>query len=109
MHQLAAYHSERNFHNARAYCPQRWLPEELSDPASPFRDDDHDSCRPFSYGPRNCIGRNLALSELKLILAKILWRFDLELEPGFGNWTSNQRSFQQWQLPDLRIRLKERN
>lgn len=108
MHQLAAYHSESNFHDAKTYAPERWLPEELADPTSPFRDDDLDSCRPFSYGPRNCIGRNLAMNELKLILAKILWKFDLQLEPADKNWTSNQRSYQQWQLPSLRIHLKER-
>lgn len=48
------------------------------------------------------------MNELKLILAKILWKFDLQLKAGLENWTSNQRSFQQWQLPDMKVRLKER-
>jgi cytochrome P450 len=33
----------------------------------------------FSYGPRSCIGRNLAWMEIMSILANILNRFDIEL------------------------------
>ena len=36
----------------------------------------------FSYGPRNCIGRNLAWVEMLTIVANTLKDFDLELPPG---------------------------
>lgn len=35
--------------------------------------------QPFSFGPRNCIGKNLAYAELRLILARMIWNFDLSL------------------------------
>ena len=37
---------------------------------------------PFGGGPRQCIGSNFALLEAQLILATVLQRYHLELEPG---------------------------
>ena len=42
--------------------------------------------QPFSVGPRNCLGRNLALAEMRLILARMLWNFDIELCPKSDSW-----------------------
>ena len=64
--------------------PSEWLPEIYGDPSSPFYNDRRDAFKPFSDGPRNCIGRNLAYHEMRLILAKVLWGFDLELAEGSG-------------------------
>jgi cytochrome P450 len=36
----------------------------------------------FSIGPRGCIARGLAYTELTLVLARILWEFDVRLQPG---------------------------
>ena len=37
---------------------------------------------PFSLGPRDCIGRNFALLETKMVLATILSHFSVALVPG---------------------------
>jgi cytochrome P450 len=37
---------------------------------------------PFASGHRNCIGAGQALVELKLIVARIAQRFELDLAPG---------------------------
>lgn len=36
---------------------------------------------PFSLGPRTCIGKNFAENEVKIILAKIMQRFNYEMDP----------------------------
>lgn len=36
---------------------------------------------PFSLGPRNCIGQNFAQIEGVIILAKLIQKFDFELDP----------------------------
>lgn len=45
--QYAAYHSESNFKNAKAYVPERWL-----DNAPEYANDKKSILQPFSFGPR---------------------------------------------------------
>jgi cytochrome P450 len=35
-------------------------------------------------GPANCVGRPLALHEMRTVLAALIRRFDIEFAPGFG-------------------------
>ncbi|XP_075904535.1 cholesterol 24-hydroxylase-like [Nelusetta ayraudi] len=37
---------------------------------------------PFSLGPRSCLGQNFAQMEAKIVMAKLLQRFDFSLVPG---------------------------
>lgn len=107
MHQLAAFHSPLNFHDPQSFCPERWLPEVYNDPTSPFYNDRRDVHKPFSFGPRDCIGRNLAFHEMRLILALALWKFDLELDKGMENW-HDQKIYALWKKPPLLIKVSER-
>lgn len=49
--QYAAFHSERNFKDPELFVPERWM----GDPK--YADDKRSSCQPFSFGPRNCLGK----------------------------------------------------
>ena len=109
VHQLSAYHSEHNFHDARAFHPERWLPEVYNDPSSPFHNDRREAFKPFSDGPRNCIGRNLAYHEMRLVLANVLWSFDLGLADGMaGWWAEEQKIFALWAKPPLMVEVRQR-
>lgn len=72
----AAYRSKRNFSNPDQFTPARWLgnTENTSDNKAAFH--------PFSLGPHNCPGQNLAWLELRLVLAHLLWAFDISVPPG---------------------------
>ncbi|KAL3475518.1 cytochrome P450 [Aspergillus californicus] len=100
VHQSAAYYSPLNFHQPERFIPERWLPEATTDPQSPFFNDKRDVLQPFSVGPRNCIGRNLAYNEIRLILARVIWAFDLELSPESQAW-DDQKSYILWDKPPL--------
>lgn len=108
VHHLAISHSENNFHDARGFHPERWLSHETSSPASPFHSDLKGAFNPFSVGPRNCIGRNLAYHEMRLILAKILFNFDLALQPECKHWAESQRTFALWEKPPLLVKVTVR-
>ncbi|RYC56703.1 hypothetical protein CHU98_g9512 [Xylaria longipes] len=70
------------FHSATSFLPERWLPKETNNPDSPFFHDQRHAFQPFSVGPRSCMGQNLAWAEMRLVLAKLLWKFDFHSVPG---------------------------
>ncbi|OJJ59393.1 hypothetical protein ASPSYDRAFT_56995 [Aspergillus sydowii CBS 593.65] len=107
VHQSAAYQSPANFHNPQRFVPERWLPESKRDPSSPFYSDNRDVLQPFSVGPRNCIGKNLAFAEMRIIFARVLWNFDLELCEESANW-KDQKSYVVWEKAPLMCKLKPR-
>jgi len=87
VHQFAAYRSTYNFTYPDHFIPERWLPDDsrlyIASPTDPeftpktFATDNKGVLQPFSVGPRNCVGLNLAFAEMRLIVARLLWNFDL--------------------------------
>lgn len=107
VHQMAANTSPANFNQPNTFIPERWLPETISDPDCPFYNDNREARQPFSVGPRNCIGKNLAFSEMRQILARVLWNFDLELAEPMKRW-EKQKTFAIWDKGPLSLRIKLR-
>lgn len=64
------------FHSSTSFLPERWLSNEIQNPDSSFYYDKRDAFQPFSVGPRSCLGQHLARAELRLVLAKLIWKFD---------------------------------
>ncbi|GKT42643.1 cytochrome P450 monooxygenase radP [Colletotrichum spaethianum] len=89
-----------NWARPTEFVPERWLHPE----APEWKDDKRDVHEPFSYGPRNCIGKNLAWLELRLLLAKTLWHYDLEMCPGMENWVA-QKCYLTWEKGPLMVKL----
>lgn len=101
--QYAANHSPSNFTRPDDFVPERWL----ANPPAEFANDDRAARAPFSLGPRNCIGRNLAYAEMRLILAKMCFNFDMELdEERCGNWIGDQKIFGLWEKWPLWVKLE---
>jgi cytochrome P450 len=78
VHPLTLSLSPRHFHDPKGFHPERWLSSAKKDTSCPYFNDDRDAVQAFGVGPRSCIGKSLALAELRLILARLVWRFDLE-------------------------------
>ena len=49
--QHATNHSTRNYKDPELFVPERWLGDER------YKNDKRESFSPFSFGPRNCIGK----------------------------------------------------
>jgi cytochrome P450 len=71
----AIHRLEHLYPNPEVFDPSRFAPEAV---AARHRF----AYLPFAAGHRNCIGAGQALVELKLIVARIAQRFELELAPG---------------------------
>lgn len=97
--QYAMYRSETNFKHALEYIPERWLGDQR------FESDNRKAFEPFHVGPRDCLGKNLAWHEMRLIAAKVHHQFDFELAPESDGWT-NQKIFILNQKEPLYMKLK---
>ncbi|KAM6915229.1 cholesterol 24-hydroxylase-like [Xenentodon cancila] len=64
---------ERFFKDPLTFDPDRFHP----DAPKPYY-----CYYPFSLGPRSCLGKNFAQMEAKVVMAKLLQRFDFPLVPG---------------------------
>lgn len=53
------------------------------------------------------MGNSLAYAEMRLILGKVLWNFDLELMPESRNW-DDQKIYVLWEKTPLMVRLVAR-
>lgn len=98
----AAYHSEANWHRANEFVPERWLKEGETE----FAHDDRKCFQPFSVGPRNCIGMNLAHAEVRVILAKMVFNFDMELVDPEEDWMADREVRLIMAKKDLMVRIK---
>jgi len=58
--------------DADSFVPERWDTERLTDRQKA-------AFIPFSYGPRACVGRNVAEMELALIVSTVFRRYDFVL------------------------------
>jgi hypothetical protein len=52
--------------------------------------------------------RSLAWAEMRMILAYMLWHFDLELHPVSKYWMDRQKVFMLWQKPYLMVEMSPR-
>ena len=51
---------------------------------------------------------SLATAEMRLVLAKMLWHFDLELENPDDDWYGRLKAFMVWERGGLKVRLTPR-
>lgn len=68
------HHDARHFPQPDAFRPERFMPDAPPLPRSAWM--------PFGLGPRVCIGQHFAMTEMTLVAAMLLQRYDLAREPG---------------------------
>ncbi|KAF3925341.1 hypothetical protein ABW20_dc0109194 [Dactylellina cionopaga] len=83
----AIHHHTDYFPNAHIFNPDRWDesvvgPESVAAAKSAWL--------PFQTGSRSCIGRPLAMLELTLTLARIVYGFDIKIDEDKGNLGQTQ-------------------
>ncbi|KAK3987119.1 Tryprostatin B 6-hydroxylase [Cladorrhinum sp. PSN332] len=69
------FRDPRNFQYPTEFIPERWTTRpELVKNKSVFI--------PFNIGPYACVGKRLALLEIRRLVGEILWRYDITVAPG---------------------------
>jgi cytochrome P450 len=104
--QWSAYRSPLKFSRPNEFIPERWL---QSNRTSQFSTDKKTVLQPFSFGPRNCIGKNLAYAKLRLILSRIIWNLDLSFPKEMEGYDwANQKTYVLVEKQPLKVRLSPR-
>ncbi|PVH97982.1 putative cytochrome P450 [Periconia macrospinosa] len=98
---LASCLSASNFEDPLAFKPERWLEKSSEDAL--------DASQPFSMGTRGCLGRSLGWMELRTILAKLHFSYDLQLLDKDVDWHRDSKMHTLWQKPALKIRVLPRS
>ncbi|KAL9120074.1 MAG: hypothetical protein Q9187_003369, partial [Circinaria calcarea] len=77
IHHNPAYHPRPG-----VFVPERWMKAEGEEGKAGEQRTAH---MPFSIGPRGCVGKSLAMAELMLTMAVLLWRFEISGTEGDGD------------------------
>ncbi|OOF94194.1 hypothetical protein ASPCADRAFT_208737 [Aspergillus carbonarius ITEM 5010] len=85
------HHNENYYPEAFTFRPERWILSGAEGDTDSVGAADREGLskaqgafNPFSIGPRGCIGKGLALAELTLGIATMLWRYEFALGDGKG-------------------------
>ncbi|KAL7929735.1 cytochrome P450 [Trichoderma chlorosporum] len=97
--QWSLYHNPSYWTHPDDFIPERWL----GDPT--FANDRRECFQPFSVGPRNCVGMNLAYSEMRLILALLIMRFEIKLAEGTKGWDNRSEVYSLWEKGPMNVYL----
>lgn len=117
--QFSAYRQSYNFPNPNSFIPERFLasssslssphtstsPKSSSNPPANL-----DIFHPFQLGRHVCIGQKVAYAEMRLVLARLLWSFDIRLKDEADRWDwGEQKTYIFWDKRSLEVVLDEVN
>ncbi|KAI1328954.1 cytochrome P450 [Xylariaceae sp. FL0255] len=91
-------HNEQNFHSPYEFKTERWVDGDCKDIK--------EASQPFSLGARRCIDRNFAYLEVNLILAKMLWTYDLELKNKDLDWEGSAHEHVVWSKLEMLVTFR---
>jgi cytochrome P450 len=100
----AASHNPNNFSQPDAFIPERWIDSKE------WTSDNKKGMQPFSLGPRGCIGKHLSYMEMRVILARLLWNFDLVCTDEAWEWEPegdmrHMVAFNTWLKPSINLKV----
>lgn len=102
------------------FHPDRWLSKPAESPNADLKLTSSDAKNewhmnttafmPFSIGPANCAGKNLALAEMRAVIAVLVQRFDIKFAEGYDVGSYEKRVEDRFitQVGELRVSLGAR-
>lgn len=119
VHTYTLQRDARNFSpSPERFIPERWLTEDKQVALEPQLFGHHGYVAhnaaafiPFSFGPADCIGKRLAMQELRMVAFAVLQQFDLQFAAGYDptSWEADICDYMVIRKPELRVVLQRRN
>ncbi|KAL8725161.1 MAG: hypothetical protein Q9181_006521 [Wetmoreana brouardii] len=73
------------YHRSQEFVPERWLTAGQGRPVE-HANDKLEACHPFGLPPRMCIGKGLAVAELRLLVARLVRAFEIGVPEETWSW-----------------------
>lgn len=111
VNQYPLYRSPLVFRNPDTFLPERFLPNTTNNNNEANTASETEAFQPFSLGRHQCIGQRLAWAELRLVIAKLLWSFDIAFHDEArhkGRDFVMQKTFIFWEKEELLVKLRVR-
>ncbi|PHH75218.1 hypothetical protein CDD82_4539 [Ophiocordyceps australis] len=95
------------FRSADAFAdPLTFDPERFYSPGhSIYAEDKMEAYKPFSLGPRGCMGVHLAKALIRVVIACLVFHFNMGVCPKSADWAHGLRTGTFWGRGPLRVRL----
>jgi cytochrome P450 len=105
--------NQDTYRDASDFQPERWIVDESSGVSKQDVSRLKHNFYPFHSGPWNCVGRNVAMAEMMITVARTLYRFEVRRAPGSTlgcgrpdlGWGCTDET--QFQLVDAYISLRQ--
>ncbi|KAI0687961.1 cytochrome P450 [Cerioporus squamosus] len=120
-HMYSMHHDPRNFADPSAFWPERWLLAS-GDPSLAPTDPaargftkatlvhNEAGFLPFSHGPMNCVGKTLAMQEMRMVVCALLQRFVIRAGEGWdrGSFERQYKDYFVATRPEVPVLLEVR-
>ncbi|PSR70846.1 hypothetical protein PHLCEN_2v13287 [Hermanssonia centrifuga] len=88
LHFYSVQRDPRNFSDPNSFWPERWLIAGGHMAFSEKLVHNPNAFVPFSHGPANCVGKSLAMSEMRIVICQMMQKVNMKFAPGWNsqNW-----------------------
>ncbi|GJE99306.1 cytochrome P450 [Phanerochaete sordida] len=83
VHFWSVHRDARNFSHPDTFWPERWLIAEGAQAQPAGFVHNANAWVPFSFGPSNCVGKNLALQEMRMLVCHLVQRLRFRFADGY--------------------------
>lgn len=85
IHFWSVHRDPRNFSHPDTFWPDRWLIAEGLQQSEEKIVHNPNAFTPFSFGPYNCVGKNIAMQEMRVLLCHFVQKLNFRFPDGFDS------------------------
>jgi len=111
IHFWSVHRDPRNFSHPDNFYPDRWLIAEGLEQSSEKLIHNANAYIPFSFGPANCVGKNLALQEMRTVMCQAMQKLTVQFEEGWDplEWERNLEDRMVYKTTRLPVIIERRD
>ena len=113
MHTYSLHRDARNFSDPDRFWPERWLIADglLPHPEGTTFTHNPNAFIPFSVGPYNCVGKNLAMLEMRTLVCHTMQKMEMRFAEGWDReqWINDLEDVFVTRIGQLPVVLSKRD